>query len=65
MKTETSGYKSLADCIKSNSIYDIKIYKDEKLLETFSPVWSYTEFDNEYQKIGITKDKILIRIVEL
>lgn len=58
-------YESLADCINSNCIYDISIYKGKKLIETYSPIWSYTEFNNEYQKIGITNDKILIRIKEI
>lgn len=58
-------YESLADCINSNYIYDISTYKEEKLIETYSPIWSYTEFNNEYQKIGITNDKILIHIKEI
>lgn len=58
-------YESLADCINSQSIYDINIYKVDKQIETYSPVWSYTEFTNEYQRIGITNDKIMIRIKEM
>lgn len=57
-------YKTLADCINENSIYDIRLYKGEQK-ETYSPVWSYTRFTNEYQKIGITEDKIMIRIKEV
>lgn len=58
-------YKNLTECINSNHIYDINIYKDKKIIGTYSPVWSYTEFENEYQRIGITKEKIIIRIKEL
>lgn len=58
-------YETLVECINSNYIYDIIIYKDEKIIGTFSPVWSYTEFENENQRIGITNDKIIIRIKEL
>ena len=42
-------------------IYDIRLYTGEQK-ETYSPVWSYTEFTNEYQRLGITDDKIMIRI---
>lgn len=59
-----SYYKTLADCINENSIYDIRLYKGEQK-EIYSPVWSYTEFTNEYQRIGITNDKIIIRIKEI
>ncbi len=59
-----SHYKTLADCINENSIYSIRLYKGEQK-ETYSPVWSYTRFTNEYQKIGITDDKIMIRIKEM
>lgn len=62
---EKPYYISLTDCINSNSIYDISIYKEGKKVENYSPVWSYTRFTNEYQKIGITNDKILIRIREI
>ena len=55
-------YKTLTECINSNYIYDINLYKDKKRIGTYSPVWSYTEFENEYQRIGITNDKIIIRI---
>lgn len=57
-------YKTLADCINKNSIYNIVIFKG-KQKETYSPVWSYTQFTNEYQKIGITNDKIMIHIKEI
>lgn len=60
----TPRYKNLADCINENSIYNIMIYKG-KQKEIYSPVWSYTEFTNECQKIGITNDKIMIRIKEM
>ena len=60
----TPKYETLADCINNNSIYNIIIYKGEQK-ETYSPVWSYTRFTNEYQKIGITGDKIMIRIKEI
>lgn len=60
----TPIYKTLADCINENSIYDIKLYKG-KQRETYTPVWSYTEFTNEYQRIGITDDKIIIHIKEI
>lgn len=56
-----SYYKTFADCINENSIYDIRLYTGEQK-ETYSPVWSYTEFTNEYQRLGITDDKIMIRI---
>lgn len=58
-------YKSFTDCINSNYIYEINIYKDYKIVENILPVWTYTQFKNEYQKIGITKDKIIIRIKEI
>ena len=61
---DTPIYKTLADCINENSIYNIFLYRGEQK-ETYSPVWSYTRFTNEYQKIGITKDKIMIRIKEM
>lgn len=61
----TIQYKSLADCFsQNNSIYDIALYKGEQK-EIYSPVWSYTEFTNEYQRIGITDDKIMIRIKQI
>lgn len=58
-------YKTLADCIKSQSIYEISIYKEDRNIQNYSPVWSYTRFTNEYQRIGITDDKIMIRIKEI
>lgn len=58
-------YNSLTDCINSNSIYGINLYKGENTIERYSPVWSYTEFTNEYQRIGVAEDKIMIRIKEL
>lgn len=63
-KNEKPRYKSLADCINENSIYDIITYKGEQK-ETYSPIWSYTRFTNEYQRIGITNEKIMIRIKEM
>lgn len=61
----TPCYESLADCINDNSIYEVNIYKDGKQIETYSPVWSYTEFTNEYQRTGITDEKIMISIKEM
>jgi len=61
----TPHYKSLASCINSQSIFAINIYKEDKKIKTYSPVWSYTRFTNKYQKIGITDDKILIHIKEI
>ncbi len=58
-------YKSFTNCITDNHIYEIETYKDEKILQKYSPVWSYTEFKNEYQKNGITDEKIIIRIKEI
>lgn len=60
----TLHYETLADCINNNSIYDIMIYRGMQK-ETYSPIWSYTRFTNEYQRIGITDDKIMIRIKEI
>lgn len=57
-------YKTLTECINSNSIYNVYLYKGEKITK-YAPVWSYTEFNNEYQKIGITDEKIIIRIKEI
>ncbi|MCI8273006.1 MAG: hypothetical protein HFJ55_02855 [Clostridia bacterium] len=64
MQTDIPEYSSLTECISKNSIYNIITYKGEQK-EVYSPVWSYTEFTNEYQKIGITDEKILIRIKEI
>lgn len=63
-KDGTPRYETLADCINDNSIYNIMIYKGEQK-ETYSLVCSYTRFTNEYQRIGITYDKIMIRIKEI
>jgi len=60
-----SYYKTFTDCINSNYIYEINRYKEDKIVETILPVWTYTQFKNEYQKIGITNDKIIIRIKEI
>ena len=64
LQTGTPEYDSLTECISENSIYDITIYKGEQKI-AYSPVWSYTEFTNKYQHIGITDDKIMIRIVDI
>jgi len=58
-------YKSLGDCINSNFIYDATTWKNGKLTGIITPVWSDTEFINEYQKIEITDDKIIIDIKEI
>jgi hypothetical protein len=58
-------YNSLAECINSQSIYEINIYKKNNKVENCLPVWTYTKFNNDYQKIGITDEKIMIRIVEI
>ena len=57
-------YTQFSECINSNSIYDINTYKNGEKLNTYSPVWSYTEFENKYQRIGITEEKVMIRIKE-
>lgn len=64
LEKETSCH-TLTECIQMNSIYDIRIYQDNNLIKKYSPIWSYTEFNNEHQRIGITDDKILIRIKEI
>ena len=60
----TPKYKTLADCINENSIYSIILYKGEQK-EIYSPIWSNTQFTNKYQRVGITNDKIMIRIKEM
>lgn len=57
-------YETLTDCVNNQSIYNIKIGKGKEW-KTYSLVWSYTEFTNEYQRIGIIDDKIMIRIKEM
>lgn len=58
-------YKDVVECLKCEHIYSIHIYKKDKKLKTYNIAWSLTEFNNENQKIGVTDDKILIRIIDL
>lgn len=57
--------KLIVNKINSNSIYSILLYKDEKEIKRYEPVWTYTQFTNNYQKIGITDELIIIRIKEI
>ena len=63
-KDGTAKYNTLAEFINNDYIYKIVTYNGEEKKE-YNPVWTYTQFVNGYQRIGITDDKIMIHIKEM
>lgn len=61
----TPEYQSLADCIASNSIYRIELFKGTESVQSYDPVWTNTQFTNGNQRTGVTDEKIIIRIKEV